>query len=109
MPEARALYGFQMAMENIHSETYSLLIEQYSKDPGGKDKLFDAMRAISTVQHKAKWAMQWMNTDNYCAELIVAFAAMDGVLSAAPFGDLLAKETVAHAWAHLFEWARFAR
>merc|ERR1711865_451503 len=50
IPEARAFYGFQMAMENIHSETYSLLIEQYIKDPVEKDKVFDAMHTMPPVQ-----------------------------------------------------------
>merc|ERR1712147_143485 len=58
LPEARAFYGFQIAMENIHSETYSLLIEQYIKDPAEKDKLFDAIHTMPPVQDKAEWAIQ---------------------------------------------------
>jgi len=85
VPEARAFYGFQIAMENIHSETYSLLIEQYIKDPVEKEKLFDAMHTMPPVQDKAKWAMQWMNTDNCFAERIVAFAAVEGVLFSGSF------------------------
>merc|ERR1712072_754088 len=57
IPEARAFYGFQMAMENIHSETYSLLIEQYIKDPVEKDQVFDAMHTMPPVQQKANYAV----------------------------------------------------
>jgi len=86
IPEARAFYGFQIAMENIHSETYSLLIEQYIKDPAEKEKLFDAIHTMPPVQEKAEWAIQWMNKDNCCfAERIVAFAAVEGVLFSGSF------------------------
>jgi len=85
IPEARAFYGFQIAMENIHSETYSLLIEQYIKDPAEKDKLFDAMHTMPPVKEKAEWAMQWMNKENSFAERIVAFAAVEGILFSGSF------------------------
>jgi len=86
IPEARAFYGFQIAMENIHSETYSLLIEQYIKDPAEKEQLFDAIHTMPPVQDKAEWAIQWMNRDNCCfAERIVAFAAVEGVLFSGSF------------------------
>ena len=62
LPEARAFYGFQMAMENIHSETYSLLIEQYIRDPAEKDATFNAIETMPAVGDKAKWAIQWMQT-----------------------------------------------
>merc|ERR1711953_1037804 len=68
LPEARAFYGFQMAMENIHSETYSLLIEQYIRDPEEKERIFDAIHTMPAVSEKAQWAMQWMNTENSFAE-----------------------------------------
>merc|ERR1712187_810152 len=80
IPEARAFYGFQIAMENIHSETYSLLIEQYIRDPIEKDRVFDAIHTMPPVSEKAKWAVQWMNQKNSFAERIVAFAAVEGVL-----------------------------
>merc|ERR1712130_1075971 len=64
VPEARAFYGFQIAMENIHSETYSLLIEQYIRDPAEKDKVFNAIETMPAVREKANWAMQWMNREN---------------------------------------------
>jgi len=85
IPEARAFYGFQIAMENIHSETYSLLIEQYIKDPAEKENLFDAILTIPAVQEKANWAVQWMNGENSFAERIVAFACVEGILFSGSF------------------------
>merc|ERR1711862_586451 len=85
IPEARAFYGFQMAMENIHSETYSLLIEQYIRDPSEKEKVFDAIHTMPAVSAKAQWAMQWMNTENSFAERVVAFAAVEGILFSGSF------------------------
>merc|ERR1740127_37802 len=85
IPEARAFYGFQMAMENIHSETYSLLIEQYIRDPAEKDKIFDAIHTMPAVSEKAQWAVQWMQRDNSFAERIVAFAAVEGILFSGSF------------------------
>jgi len=85
IPEARAFYGFQIAMENIHSETYSLLIEQYIKDPVEKDNVFNAINTMPAIQAKAKWAIQWMNKENSFAERIVAFAAVEGVLFSGSF------------------------
>merc|ERR1719372_9790 len=85
IPEARAFYGFQMAMENIHSETYSLLIEQYIRDPAEKDKIFDAIHTMPAVQEKAEWAVQWMNGENSFAERVLAFAAVEGILFSGSF------------------------
>jgi len=85
LPEARAFYGFQIAMENIHSETYSLLIEQYIKDGAEKSKLFDAIHTMPAVEEKAKWAVQWMEGDSSFAERIVAFAAVEGILFSGSF------------------------
>jgi len=85
IPEARAFYGFQIAMENIHSETYSLLIEQYIKDPTEKDRVFDAMHTMPPVQAKAEWALSWMNDRNSFAERIIAFAAVEGILFSGSF------------------------
>ena len=84
-PEARAFYGFQIAMENIHSETYSLLIEQYVRDAAEKQKVFQAIHTMPAVQEKANWAIQWMNRDNSFAERIIAFAAVEGVLFSGSF------------------------
>jgi len=85
IPEARAFYGFQIAMENIHSETYSLLIEQYIKDPVEKDRVFDAMHTMPPVQAKAEWALSWMNNRNSFAERVIAFAAVEGILFSGSF------------------------
>merc|ERR1712203_602347 len=85
IPEARAFYGFQIAMENIHSETYSLLIEQYIRDPAEKDKIFDAIHTMPPVREKAEWAMSWMNDDCSFAERILAFAAVEGILFSGSF------------------------
>merc|ERR1711941_257079 len=85
VPEARAFYGFQMAMENIHSETYSLLIEQYIRDPVEKDQVFDAIHTMPAVEEKARWAVQWMNEENSFAERILAFACVEGILFSGSF------------------------
>jgi len=85
VPEARAFYGFQMAMENIHSETYSLLIEQYIRDPKEKDEVFNAINTMEAVAEKASWAVQWMKGENSFAERIVAFAAVEGILFSGSF------------------------
>jgi len=85
VPEARAFYGFQIAMENIHSETYSLLIDNYIKDPAEKDAMFNAIQTLPPVKEKAEWAVQWMNKKNCFAERIVAFAAVEGVLFSGSF------------------------
>merc|ERR1712005_80277 len=79
IPEARAFYGFQMAMENIHSETYSLLIEQYIREPAEKNKIFDAIHSMPAVADKANWAIQWMQQENSFAERVLAFAAVEGI------------------------------
>jgi len=85
IPEARAFYGFQIAMENIHSETYSLLIEQYVKDPAEKAMIFDAIHTLPAVQEKAQWAVQWMNQSCCFAERLVAFACVEGILFSGSF------------------------
>merc|ERR1719291_162401 len=85
IPEARAFYGFQMAMENIHSETYSLLIEQYIREPSEKEKIFNAIETMPAVREKAQWAVQWMQKENSFAERIIAFAAVEGILFSGSF------------------------
>jgi len=62
IPEARCFYGFQIAMENIHSETYSLLIDTYVRDPQEKQKLFRAIETVPCVRKKAEWAMKWIES-----------------------------------------------
>merc|ERR1712205_251686 len=85
VPEARAFYGFQMAMENIHSETYSLLIDQYIKDSEEKMKLFRAIETIPAVAAKANWAVNWMSRDRSFYERLVGFAAVEGILFSGSF------------------------
>merc|ERR1719327_1118192 len=85
IPEARAFYGFQIAMENIHSETYSLLIEQYIKEPSEKEKIFHAIDEMPAVREKAQWALQWIQDENSFAERLIAFAAVEGILFSGSF------------------------
>merc|ERR1719207_112404 len=85
IPEARAFYGFQIAMENIHSETYSLLIEQYIRDSAEKESLLQGIHTLPAVRAKAGWAVQWMNDENSFAERIIAFAAVEGILFSGSF------------------------
>ncbi len=84
-PEARCFYGFQIAIENIHSETYSLLIDTYIKDEKEKDHLFNALETVECVQKKAKWAMDWIGDDASFAERLVAFAAVEGIFFSGSF------------------------
>ena len=86
VPEARCFYGFQMAMENIHSETYSLLIDTYIKDDEEKTRLFNAITTIPCVAKKAKWAQKWINDkhSNFATRL-VAFAAVEGIFFSGSF------------------------
>ena len=85
IPEARLFYGFQIAMEGIHSETYSLLIDTYVKDPEEKQRLFRAVETVPAVQKKAQWALQWINDTNCFAERLVAFACVEGILFSGSF------------------------
>ena len=85
VPEARAFYGFQIAMENIHSEMYGLLIEQYIKDPVEKSTIFNAIETMPAVALKANWALKWMNESNNFAERLVAFAAIEGIFFSGSF------------------------
>jgi ribonucleoside-diphosphate reductase beta chain len=84
MPEARCFYGFQIMMENIHSETYSLLIDTYIKDPKEKDYLFNALETVPAVQRKGQWALTWINSENF-AERLIAFAAVEGIFFSGSF------------------------
>merc|ERR1711957_447283 len=85
IPEARCFYGFQLAMENIHSETYSLLIDTYIKDTKEKMDLFNAMETIPIVKKKGDWAMKWISCGNSFAERLVAFAAVEGIFFSGSF------------------------
>lgn len=85
-PEARCFYGFQIAVENIHSETYSLLIDTYIRDNKEKTHLLNAIETVPCVQKKANWALQWCNTDvSSFAERCVAFAAVEGIFFSGSF------------------------
>ncbi|KYQ90215.1 ribonucleotide reductase small subunit [Tieghemostelium lacteum] len=84
IPEARCFYGFQIAIENIHSETYSLLIDTYIKNPEQKAKLFNAIETIPCVKKKAEWALRWINSRSF-AERLVAFAAVEGIFFSGSF------------------------
>ena len=85
-PEARCFYGFQIMMENIHAETYSLLIDTYIKDPQEKDHLFKALETVPSVKKKGEWALRWLDRKrgNF-AERLVAFAAVEGIFFSGSF------------------------
>jgi ribonucleotide reductase beta subunit family protein with ferritin-like domain len=78
IPEARCFYGFQIAIENIHSEMYSLLIDTYIKDPDEKLFLFNAIENLPAVKKKSLWALRWINKNSSFGERLVAFAAVEG-------------------------------
>lgn len=82
--EAKFFYGFQIAIENIHSETYSLLIDTYVKDPKEKDHLFNAIETMDCVKKKADWALRWIDEGSF-AERLVAFAAVEGIFFSGSF------------------------
>lgn len=83
-PEARCFYGFQIMIENIHSETYSLLIDTYIKNPTEKDYLFHAIETVPCVTKKAEWALRWIEQGGF-AERLVAFAAVEGIFFSGSF------------------------
>lgn len=78
--EARCFYGFQIAIENIHSEVYGLLIDSYVKDPIEKEKLFNAINTINSIRKKSDWCFKWFNRDyNSFAERLLAFSIVEGI------------------------------
>jgi len=84
--EAKFFYGFQIAVENIHSETYSLLIDTYVKDVKKKGKLFNAIKTIPSVQKKAEWALKWINDKSSSfGTRVIAFAAVEGIFFSGSF------------------------
>lgn len=85
IPEARCFYGFQIAVENIHSETYSLLIDTYIQDSHEKDQLFHAVEHLPCVQKKAGWALKHITSSARFAERLVAFAAVEGIFFSGSF------------------------
>ena len=82
--EAKFFYGFQIMMENVHSETYSLLIDTYITDPAEKHKLFHAIDTIPAVQKKAEWALKWVGSPHF-QERLIAFAAVEGIFFSGSF------------------------
>ena len=82
--EAKMFYGFQIMMENIHSETYSLLIDTYIKDKEEQNLLFNAIETVPAIKKKAEWAIKWINSDSF-VERIVAFAAVEGIFFSGSF------------------------
>lgn len=95
IPEARCFYGFQMAMENVHAETYSLLLDTYIRDPIEKDRLFHAIDNFPCIKAKADWALNWIHgsqtetesasSSRRFAERLVAFAAVEGIFFSGSF------------------------
>ncbi|WFD32953.1 ribonucleoside-diphosphate reductase [Malassezia sp. CBS 17886] len=87
--EARCFYGFQIMMENIHSETYSLLIDTYIREPEQREYLFNAIETIPVVKRKADWALRWISDDRSTfAERLVAFAAVEGIFFSGSFASI---------------------
>lgn len=85
IPEARCFYGFQIAIENVHSETYSLLIDTLIRDNDEKTRLFNAATTIPCVQKKAEWAMKWIDSTQSFAVRLIAFAVVEGIFFSGSF------------------------
>ena len=85
LPEARCFYGFQIAMENIHSETYALLIDAYVKAPAERERLLRAIETVPCVKAKAEWALKWIGSDATFGERLVAFAVVEGIFFSGSF------------------------
>lgn len=89
IPEARCFYGFQIMIENIHSETYSLLIDTYIKDAAERAYLFGAIETIPCIKKKADWALRWIaDKDSIFAERLIAFAAVEGIFFSGSFASI---------------------
>lgn len=82
--EAKFFYGFQIMMENIHSETYSLLIDTYIKDKSEQNYLFNAIETVPAIKKKAEWAIKWINSESF-VERLIAFAAVEGIFFSGSF------------------------
>ncbi len=85
IPEARSFYGFQIAMENIHGETYSLLIDTLIKDPIEKEQLFEANAYFPAIKKLQDWAIKWLKSDLPFGQRLIAFACVEGILFSGPF------------------------
>lgn len=88
VPEARCFYGFQIAIENIHSEMYSLLIETYITESAEKDRLFNAIQTIPCVRKKAQWALKWINDKDSFSTRLLAFACVEGIFFSGSFAAI---------------------
>ena len=85
IPEARCFYGFQITIENIHAEMYSLLIDTYIKNPVEKSKMFNALETLPCVKKKAEWALHWIDNAPSFAHRLIAFAAVEGIFFSGSF------------------------
>merc|ERR1712170_239242 len=85
IPEVRAFYGFQMAIENIHSEMYSLLLLTYIKDARDLSNLLKAIETVPCVEKKANWALKWIESSNTFSERLLAFACVEGIFFSGSF------------------------
>jgi ribonucleoside-diphosphate reductase subunit M2 len=87
--EARCFYGFQIAMENVHSEMYSILIDSYIKDSKQRDYLFNAIETIPAVRRKAQWALKWIQSEHLSfGERLIAFASVEGIFFSGSFASI---------------------
>lgn len=86
--EARCFYGFQVAIENVHSEMYSLLIDMYIKDAAEKNLLFNAIETLPCIKKKAEWAFKWMHADRPFPERVIAFASVEGIFFSGSFAAI---------------------
>lgn len=114
IPEARCFYGFQIAMENIHSETYSLLIDTLIKDQSEKNFLLNAIQTVPVIGLKAQWALKYINSQDSFATRLVAFSAVEGTspstrhfLQRQFLLHFLAQKTLPHARPHLLQRVDF--
>lgn len=87
-PEARCFYGFQIMIENIHSETYSLLIDTYIKDKAEREYCFNAIETMPAVKKKADWALKWIGSESTYAERVIGFAAVEGIFFSGSFAAI---------------------
>jgi len=85
IPEARAFYGFQIMIESIHSEVYSLLIDNYIKDYSEKQRLFKAIETVPVIKRKAEWALKWISSESSFAERLIGFACVEGIFFSGSF------------------------
>ena len=83
--EAQVTYAYQAYIENVHSETYSLLIDTYISDPKEKDKLFNAIETIPCIKKKADWALNWIKCDELFSKRLIAFAIVEGIFFSGAF------------------------